>query len=119
MQPDNLELFYVQFLPDFMGADFFKLPEMQAVGKLMAAGGGVTFSGAVCAEVVSLLGKIPVLNSSKCLLSLLDILDRLSRDLRPFAPLQPQTPKSEAAEGIARSTDSKAGCGLIFIFHMS
>jgi len=74
------ETFYIQFLPHFMGADFFKLPEMQSVGGLMAASGGVTFSGAVCAEVASLLEKIPELSSSKCLLSLLDILDRLSQD---------------------------------------
>lgn len=74
------ETFYIQFLPDFMGPEFLKLPEMESVGELLAARCGMTFSESVCTEVVAQLGKMPELNSSECLLSLLDILYHLSQD---------------------------------------
>ncbi|MCX6894805.1 MAG: AraC family transcriptional regulator [Verrucomicrobia bacterium] len=75
------EALYIQFLPDFLGADFFKTPEMQPVLELLtAAPGGVTFSAPMRKEISARLKEFPTLNQSERLLALLDILCRLSRD---------------------------------------
>ncbi|MFA7369426.1 MAG: AraC family transcriptional regulator [Kiritimatiellales bacterium] len=75
------ETFYIQFLPGFIGAEFFKQPEMQPVRELMeAARAGVTFSASVRKETAARFKKFPTLNTSERLLELLDILYRLSQD---------------------------------------
>jgi len=75
------ETFYIQFLPGFIGAEFFKQPEMQPVKELMeAARVGVTFSAPVRKETASRFKKFQTLNNSERLLELLDILYCLSQD---------------------------------------
>ena len=75
------EASYIQFLPGFVGPDFFNTPEMQSVQELMAtARGGMVFSDPVRTEIAIRVDKALELNSSECLLSLLDMLYRLSQD---------------------------------------
>jgi len=75
------EVFYIQFLPDFLGADFFKLPEMQRVRELMeAVRGGVMFSASVSKEMRAWIKKFQTHSKAERLLDLLNILYRLSRD---------------------------------------
>jgi AraC-like DNA-binding protein len=84
----RVETLYMQFLPDFIGPEFFKAPEMQPVLKLMAAtqGGGVTFSASLRKEMTARLKNFSTLNQAERLLALLDILCRLGRDtgIRPL-----------------------------------
>lgn len=75
------ETLYIQFLPGFLGTDFFKLPEMQPVANWMTAvGAGMTFSAAVREEMTFRFKKFPTLSKTGRLLELLDILHRLSLD---------------------------------------
>jgi AraC-like DNA-binding protein/quercetin dioxygenase-like cupin family protein len=75
------EALYIQFLPAFLGADFFKLPEMKSVMDWMAGvGAGLTFSAAVRGEMTFRFHRFPNLNKAQRLLELLDILCCLSRD---------------------------------------
>jgi AraC-like DNA-binding protein len=75
------ETLYIQFLPGFLGAEFFKLPEMQPVMEWMATVGvGMTFSAAVREEMTFRFEKFPTLNKTARLLELVDILCRLSQD---------------------------------------
>lgn len=75
------ETLYIQFRPEFMGADFFNLTEMQPVRELMtAARVGVTFSAPIRKELSGRFIKFSTLNKSERLLALLDILYRLSQD---------------------------------------
>jgi AraC-like DNA-binding protein len=77
------ETLYIQFLPEFLGAEFFKLPEMRSVMEWMAAvGAGVTFSAGVREEMTFRFTRFPTLTRSERLLELLDILCRLSQDSR-------------------------------------
>ena len=81
------ETLYIQFLPEFLGAEFFKTPEMQAVRELMsAARNGVVFSAAVREEIAVRLKMFPALNNSERLLELIAMLCRLSQDsgIRPL-----------------------------------
>ena len=74
------ETLYIQFLPEFLGAEFFKTPEMQAVWELMiTARNGATFSVGVREEIAARLKKFPTLNPSERLLELIAILLRLSQ----------------------------------------
>jgi len=85
------ETFYIQFLPGFIGAEFFKQPEMQPMRELMdAARVGVTFSAPVRKAMASRLKKFKALNNSERLLELLNILYHLSQD-RDRRPLSPST----------------------------
>ena len=75
------ETIYVQFLPDFLGAEFFARPEMRPVRDLMKLSlRGVGFGSAVRRDVISQLEKFETLNQTDCLLSLLNILVRMSGD---------------------------------------
>lgn len=81
------EILYIQFLPGFLGPDFFKTPEMQPAMELMTGmQGGVTFNASVRKETTLRLSQFPALNKSERLLALLDILCRLSRGagIRPL-----------------------------------
>jgi AraC-like DNA-binding protein len=75
------ETFYIQFKPGFTGTEFFRLPEMQSVAKMMeAARSGVTFSAHVREEMTRRLKRFPTLTATERLLELIDILNCLSRD---------------------------------------
>jgi AraC-like DNA-binding protein len=75
------ETFYVQFKPEFVGTEFFRLPEMQSVAKMMeAARSGVTFSAHIREEMTVRFRKFPTLTAAERLFELLDILYCLSRD---------------------------------------
>jgi len=81
------ETLYVQFLPEFLGTEFFKQPELQPVMQWMTSVGvGVTFSAAVREEMNFRFKRFPTLNRTERLLELLDILYRLSQDtgIRPL-----------------------------------
>jgi len=72
------EILYIQFLPGFLGPDFFKTPEMQPAMELMSgAQGGVTFNASLRKKMADSLIQFPGLNKSARLLALLDILCRL------------------------------------------
>ena len=103
------ESFYIQFLPDFLGPDFFNVPEMQPVRELIAAArGGVVFSETTRTDVVSRLVKTSEFNGSECLLSLLDMLYRLSQDRSRRllgAAMPPASPNQRKEERISKIFD--------------
>lgn len=75
------ETLYIQFLPEFLGVNFFKAPEMKSIVKLMtAARNGVTFSPAIREEIAPRLKQFSNLNPLERLLELISILHRLSQD---------------------------------------
>ncbi len=79
----QVEAFYIQFLPSFMGEDFFDRPEMRTIQGLMATSRrGVTFSPAVRRDVAALLGAFPSLPETDRLIALITILHRLSCDTK-------------------------------------
>jgi AraC-like DNA-binding protein len=93
--PDSTrsEAIYVQFLPDFLGAEFFERPEMKSVRELMDLSlRGVVFGPAVRKDVIGQLEKFDSLNETERLLALLNILVRMSRDsaARPLGRGVPQ-----------------------------
>ncbi len=84
------EAIYIQFLPDFMGDNFFRTPEMRSVLKLMdTARSGVIFSDSVRKEMARRLLRFTKLSDSDRLLELLAVLLRLSQDVdaRPLSKL--------------------------------
>lgn len=85
----------IQFLPDFLGSGFFKVPEMYQVRQLFKrASRGLCFTGESQARVAGIMRGMESRTPQGQLLSLLDILDTLSQsaDARMlasagFAPL--------------------------------
>jgi len=74
------ETIYIQFLPGFLGSDFFKIPEMKPVWKLMGSlQSGATFSPSVRKEAGSRLQGFDGLNMAERLLELLGIFCILSQ----------------------------------------
>ena len=81
------EVFYIQFLPEFLAPEFFKTPEMRPVLDLLtAAHAGVTFGAPIRKEMSLRLNEFPALDKSERLLALLDILCRLGKSagIRPL-----------------------------------
>lgn len=81
------ETVYIQFLPDFLGQEFFKIPEMRQVLKLMTTTqAGVTFGSSTRKEMTARLEQFPALEKSDRLIALLDILSRLGKSpgIRPL-----------------------------------
>jgi AraC-like DNA-binding protein len=87
------EAFYIQFLPEFLGTEFLKTPEMRPVLDLLTAThAGMTFGAPVRKEMTGRLNEFPALNKSERLLALLDILCRLGKStgIRPLGkPMSP------------------------------
>jgi AraC-like DNA-binding protein len=102
----SAEILYIQFLPGFLGPDFFKTPEMQPAMELMTgAQGGVTFNASVRKEMAEALIQFPGLNKSARLLALLDILCRLGQraGVRPLGkPMSGVRLNSREEERISR-----------------
>ena len=100
------EILYIQFLPGFLGPDFFKAPEMQPAMALMtSAQGGVTFNASVRKEIGDSLIPFPCLNKSARLLAFLDILCRLGQraGVRPLGkPMSGVRLNSRDEERISR-----------------
>ena len=86
------EVFYVQFLPHFLGDGFFARPEMKSVFKLMERSrSGVIFDPKVSAKAAELFGKFPSLQETQRLFALLEILHLLGQDSKARI-LSHQTP---------------------------
>jgi AraC-like DNA-binding protein len=70
----------IQFRPDFMGADFFRLPEFNAVATLLKQSSrGLKFGGETDDEPRQLIRQVFSASGSRRLLLLLELLDVLSR----------------------------------------
>jgi AraC-like DNA-binding protein len=70
----------VHFLPDFLGRDFFKTPEVSLIGALLQkAERGIALQGSLRARVKKKMKSMGQLSRSKRLLLLLDILDDISQ----------------------------------------
>lgn len=79
----QVEAFYIQFLPSFMGEGVFDRPEMQAIRKLMdTSQRGVSFSPSTRRDVAAMLEPFHSLHETERLITLLAILNRLSRDTK-------------------------------------
>lgn len=89
----------VQFLPEFLGTDFFELPELDAIKSLFKnASLGLRFSGRTRERAARILERMESRSPQGQLLGLLEVLDILSR-----------SPEVEvlATEGFAPSLDRR------------
>jgi AraC-like DNA-binding protein len=78
----------IQFTPDFLGDDFFRLPEFSAVATLLKRSTrGLKFGGDANDEPRQLIRQVFAASGSKRLLRLLELLDALARarDATPIA----------------------------------
>lgn len=76
---ESPEIIVVQFLPDFLGKDFFKTPEFNSIQRLiMRAGRGVRFSGLIGETLGTRLMQLHTFSSAFKILELIAILFELS-----------------------------------------
>ncbi len=80
----------IQFLAEFLGVDFFRKTEFQAIGALLErCKRGVQFGAATTDRVRKKLDKMPQLSETGRILALLDLLDALSAS-EDFSYLTPE-----------------------------
>lgn len=75
--PEN-EAFVIQFAEDFLGSDFFEIPETSGLKKfLIESTRGIEFSGDSKAKIISILDKMEEMNDAKRFYALLSIFEIL------------------------------------------
>ena len=97
--PDRAHSLVVQFRPDFLGSDFFGMPEMDGIGRLLAlAGQGISYRGETRERVSAILQGMDERTPQGQVLALLEILNILS---------QSEEGECLATEGFAPTLDTR------------